>query len=118
MILNDELKEFECSVFTGVTVGMGSLVLLFSSGARVMIQCSFQCEKNNHIQEGHGENIESSNLLFAFLNHKVESCTLSDSEVLDLSFGKEGYIRVIPECNGFESYVMTTSKGDYPVIMY
>jgi hypothetical protein len=42
MITIDELSEFEQSIFTGV-VGVGSLVLLFSSGSRILIQCPFQC---------------------------------------------------------------------------
>jgi uncharacterized metal-binding protein len=43
MITIDELSEFEQSIFTGVIVGVGSLVLLFSSGSRILIQCPFQC---------------------------------------------------------------------------
>jgi hypothetical protein len=39
-----------------------------------------------------------------------------DGEVLSLCFSNEDNIRIIPEKNGFESYVITTSHGDYPVI--
>ncbi|WP_212668150.1 hypothetical protein, partial [Salmonella enterica] len=71
MITDAELHEFEQSIFTGVTVGVGSLVLLFSSGARVMIQCPFQCGEKGHLHTGHGENLSTSNFLFPLLNQVV-----------------------------------------------
>lgn len=118
MITNDELHEFEQSVFTGVTIGIGSLVLLFSSGARVMLQCPFQCGEKEHLHTGHGEDITTSSLFFPFLNQKVESCSFLDGEVLKLFFCNKSFIHIIPEQNGFESYVITTSQGDYPIITY
>lgn len=118
MITDAELHEFEQSIFTGVTVGVGSLVLLFSSGARVMIQCPFQCGEKGHLHTGHGENLSTSNFLFPLLNQVVRSCSVVDGEILRLSFDNERYIQVLPENNGFESYVITTSHGDYPVITY
>ncbi|MFH5067071.1 hypothetical protein ACHHY8_01725 [Enterobacter cloacae complex sp. 2024EL-00215] len=116
MITIDELSEFEQSIFTGVIVGVGSLVLLFSSGSRILIQCPFQCGGEKHIQNGHGENLTTSVLLFPTLNQTVYSCSMLDGEVLSLCFSNEDNIRIIPEKNGFESYVITTSHGDYPVI--
>ncbi|EAT1859371.1 hypothetical protein EJO82_21895 [Salmonella enterica] len=118
MITIDELKEFEQSIFTGVIVGVGSLVLLFSSGTRIMIQCPFLCGEKNHQKNGHGEILATSELLFPLLNQRVESCTMLDGDVLRLSFSKENHIYIIPENNGFESYVITSSRGDYPVIVY
>ncbi|PWW10042.1 hypothetical protein [Mangrovibacter plantisponsor] len=116
MITIDELKEFEQSILTGVIVGVGSLVLLFSSGSRIMIQCPFQCGKKSHLKSGHGEDLTTSILLFPTLNQKVESCPMLNGEILTICFSNENYIRIIPEKNGFESYVITTSLGDYPVI--
>ncbi|EMJ5807208.1 TPA: hypothetical protein ACSW2U_002920 [Enterobacter roggenkampii] len=116
MITNDELREFEQSVFTGIIVGVGSLVLLFSSGCRILIQCPFQCGGKKHLQNGHGENLATSVLLFPTLNQTVYSCSMLDDETLTLCFSNEDHIHIIPEKNGFESYVITTSRGDYPVI--
>lgn len=118
MITENELHEFEGAIFTGVTVGIGSLVLLFSSGTRILIQCPFRCEKKNSFHVGHGEDISTSNLLFSYLNQRVELCSLLDGEILKLFFGNESNIYIVPESNGFESYVITTSQGDYPVIAY
>lgn len=118
MITENELHEFEESIFTGITVGIGSLVLLFSSGARILIQCTFRCEEANCCHEGHGEVTATSNFLFSYLNQKVESCSLLCGGILKLFFGNEKNIYIVPEKNGFESYVITTSQGDYPVIAY
>lgn len=123
MITDAELHEFEQSIFTGVTVGVGSLVLLFSSGARVMIQCPFQCGEKGQLHTGHGENLSTSNFLFPLLNQVVRRCSVVDGEILNLeilrlSFDNERYIQILPENSGFESYVITTSYGDYPVITY
>ena len=116
MITNDDLREFEQSVFTGIIVGVGSLVLLFSSGCRILIQCPFQCGGKKNLQNGHGENLATSVLLFPTLNQTVYSCSMLDDETLTLCFSNEDHIHIIPEKNGFESYVITTSRGDYPVI--
>lgn len=118
MITNDELLEFNKSIFTGVIVGVGSLVLLFSSGTRIMIQCPFQCGEKDHLIAGHGEDVMTSNLLFPLLNQKIESCTILDCEILKLSFSDQRDVYIIPESSGFESYVITTSQGDYPIITY
>jgi hypothetical protein len=118
MITDAELHEFEQSIFIGVTVGVGSLVLLFSSGARVMVQCPFQCGEKEHLLIGHGEDLSTSNFLFPLLNQVVRRCSVLDGEILSISFDNERYIHIFPENNGFESYVITTRHGDYPVVTY
>lgn len=118
MITEKELHEFEQSIFTGVTVGIGAVVLVFSSGPRILIQCPFKCEEKNYCHIGHGEDLSTCNLLFPYLNQTVESCSLLDGEILKLFFGDKKYIYVIPQRNAFESYVITTRQGDYPVIAY
>ncbi|MCG5126348.1 hypothetical protein L2X78_01945 [Enterobacter mori] len=117
MITDAELHEFEQSIFTRVTVGVGSLVLLFSSGARVIIQCPFQCGEKERLLTGHSEVLSTSNFLFPLLNQVVRGAVL-DGEILSLFFDNEKYINIYPENNGFEFYVITTSHGDYPVIIY
>lgn len=118
MITDAELHEFEQSIFIGVTVGVGSLVLLFSSGARVMVQCPFQGGEKEHLLIGHGEDLSTSNFLFPLLNQVVRRCSVLDGEILSISFDNERYIHIFPENNGFESYVITTRHGDYPVVTY
>lgn len=118
MITNEELKEFEQAILTGVTVGIGSLVLLFSSNVRIMLQCSFELRTKEHSETGHGEYPMSSMIIFPILNQNVESCSMLDGERLNLYFSNENSLQINPENNGLESYVITTSHGDYPVIIF
>lgn len=118
MITNDELREFEQAILTGVTVGIGSFVLLFSSNVRIMIQCSFELRTKEHSETGHGECPTSSMIIFPLLNQNIESCSMLDGERLNLYFSNENSLQILPERNGLESNVITTKNGDYPVIAY
>lgn len=118
MITENELEEITSSMFIGITVGVGSLVLLFSSGARVLVQCTFQCGKEGKKEMGHGEKIMTSVLLFPFLNKKIKQANMLDGSILKLVLSDDEEICIIPENNGFESYVITTSYGEYPVMIY
>lgn len=118
MITKNELDEFNSSILTGITVGIGSLILLFSSGVTVLVQCPFQCGKKGQFSAGHGEDIMTSTLLFSFLNHVVTSATMLNGSVLRLVLSDDCEIDIFPEDNGFESYVINTSQGAYPVITY
>jgi len=117
MITDNEICEFEQSIFTGVTVGIGSIILLFSSGARVLIQCPFECEQKEHSHMGHGEAVLTSSFLFPFLNKKVELCGFLNGETLKYPLDVKG-VYIYPERNGLESYVITTNQGDYPIVVY
>lgn len=50
----------------GVTVGIGSQILLFGGRASVLIQCPFICDINRVCKWGHGEGAATSSLLFDF----------------------------------------------------
>jgi hypothetical protein len=115
---NHVVNEFEKSILTGVTVGVGPLVLLFSSNVRVMIQCPFEFEVKEHLQTGHGECPASSVIIFPALNQKVESCAMLNGERLNFHFSNESNLQITPEKNSLESYVITTSYGDYPVVIF
>ncbi len=92
MITENDLHESEHSIFTGVTVEIGSLVLVFSSGLRMLIQCPFKCEEGNCCHIGHGEDLSTCHLLFPYFNHTVELCCLLDGEMLKLFFVGSKYI--------------------------
>ena len=116
MTIHDrDLAEFYHTTLTGLTVGIGSLVLLFSSGAHVLLQCIFECNENGIVQSGHGEDVRSSPILFGFLNHRVINATLDIDLVLSLYFDDGKYLRIVPEENGLESYVVTTRYGICPI---
>ena len=116
MITQNELNEFGQAFFTGVTVGVGSLVFLFSTGATILVQCPFKCGKIGHLVDGHGENLMTSVKIFPLLNKKVITAEMVDSSTLRLVFADESEVYILPDNNGFESYVITTSHGPHPVI--
>ncbi|WP_285961288.1 hypothetical protein [Pseudomonas tohonis] len=115
MIDERDLAELESTMLTGVTVGVGSQILVFGNGASVLVQCPFICESQEREQQGHGEHIYTSELFFAFLNGQVESACLEEGGVLLLKFDGSRSLRIVPEHNGLESYVVTTRFGICPV---
>ena len=118
MINENEICELIASILTGVTVGIGSLVLLFSSGASILIQCPFQCGKEGTSRMGHGEAVNDSVLFFSALNHEVKNAEMLSNDTLILSLSGGYEIKIYPENNGLESYVVTTSHGGMPIINY
>jgi hypothetical protein len=116
MLEDRDLAEFRGTILTGMTVGIGSLILLFSNGTQILLQCTFECNKGGVLQSGHGEDINTSPLLFNYMNCRVNAIMVDDNLVLTLQFDTGGNIRIIPERNGLESYVVTTLHGICPVI--
>lgn len=116
MITQNELNEFEQAFFTGVTVGVGSLVFLFSTGVTILVQCPFKCGKPGYLVDGHGESLMTSINLFSLLNQMVVSAGMIEGSTFKLVLSDESEIYIIPDNSGFESYVITTSQGPYPVI--
>lgn len=115
-IRNFNLIEFQNAIFTGVTIGIGSQIMIFSSNAQILIQCAFVCDTEGVRQFGHGEEIDTCKLFFPFLNEVIRSIEVIDDLALKISFENEDTIVVTPEPNGLESYVVTTQHGIQPVI--
>lgn len=117
MIDNRDLAEIHHTVLTGLTVGVGSLILLFASGAQILLQCPFEGNEDGIVQAGHGEDMSSSPALFGFLNRRIIDATVDGNLILSLHFDDGRYLRIIPERNGLESYVLTTRHGICPIIV-
>ncbi|MGF6573839.1 hypothetical protein ABH945_005960 [Paraburkholderia sp. GAS333] len=116
MIEEKDLTEIRTSILIGVTVSVGSLTLLFSSGAHLLIQCPFECDYLGHISVGHGEKLATGPLLFECLNHVVENTEFDANLMLTVSFDGGRRVKIEPEASGLESYVLTTRFGICPVI--
>jgi hypothetical protein len=117
MIEEKDLNELRQSLFTGVTVGVGSMVLTFSNGVQILVQCPFERIDLSDLQHGHGEHLMSSPLLFDMLNHRVTGAEFDSESVLTVTFDNAPQLRIVPEANGFESYVVTTKFGQCPVMI-
>jgi hypothetical protein len=116
MIEEKDLAEIRTSVLIGVTVSVGSLTLLFSSGAHLLIQCPFECDYQGRISVGHGEQLATAPLLFECLDHVVENTDFDANLILTVSFDGGSSVKIEPEANGLESYVLTTRFGICPVL--
>jgi len=109
------LAEFCHTIFSGVTVGIDSIILLFVSGAQILFQCAFECTDADSSRLGHGEDASTSPILFGCLNHVVEAAEIDHENTLTLNFDDGMCLRIIPERNGLESYVVTTHHGIFPI---
>lgn len=117
MINDADLMELKSAVLTGVTVGIGSQILIFGNGASVIVQCPFLCDIDGRESWGSGEEPYTSQVLFDLLNLRVVSASFLNDKILALKFEEGALLKVCPERNGLESYVLITCLGICPVIM-
>jgi hypothetical protein len=74
---------------SGIAVGLGSQVLLFVGKLSLIVQCPYRCSRLGIESWGHGGNAKTSNLIFGFLNEKVESASCDLDGVLSIFFTGE-----------------------------
>lgn len=118
MINDSDLAEMIPSALTGVTVGIGSQILLFGDMASVLIQCPFACYINRVCKWGHGVDAATSPLLFDFLNHDVEAFSIDSFGVFTITFSTQMILKIHPEKNGLESYVVSTRRDIFPILVW
>ncbi|MDD1016650.1 hypothetical protein [Pseudomonas rubra] len=109
------MAELRSAVLAGVTIGVGSQILIFGNGVTVLIQYPFKCDNKGSERWGHGEEVATGVLSFDYLNSKVESAVFKVGGLLVLDFGSVGSLVIVPDSNGLESYVLTTKLGVSPV---
>lgn len=114
-VLQSDLAGLANTTLTGILVGVGSIVLNFSDGSSVLVQCPFEALEGRTKTSGHGENPADSVALFGLLNKSVSSADVNESHEATLHFQEGGAICIIPEHSGLESYVVRTSNGVFPV---
>ncbi len=118
MISDADLAEMLPSALTGVTVGIGSQILLFGDTASVVIQCPFVTDIDRVCKWGHGEDAATSLLLFDFLNLDVEAVSIDGFGVLTITFSTQTVLKLFPERNGLESYVVNTRRDIFPILVW
>jgi hypothetical protein len=113
--LQAELNDLKDALFVGVLVGVGSIILQFANGSTLLVQCPFAVQNLGVSHMGHGETADTSMSLFGLLNEQVSTVLVDASGQTTLEFGTSRSIRIIPDHSGYESYVVRTSKGVFPV---
>jgi len=115
-VLNDSLGCLRGQAFTGVLVGVGSIILHFNGVCSLLLQCPFEVCEGATTKSGHGESRETSANLFDLLNQCVVDAHADPTGQIFLTFGGRRTIKIMPDRSGFESYVLSTPKGVHPVI--
>jgi hypothetical protein len=115
-VLRADLGCLRKQAFTGVLVGVGSIILHFGGGScALLIQCPFEVHEGGISKNGHGHSRETSVILFDFLNQDVVDTHVDPSGQIALEFSERRTVKIIPDHSGFESYVLSTPKGVHPV---
>ena len=113
--LQPDLASLKTSIFVGVLVGAGSMILHFSNGATILVQCPFEVYDRGTSDVGDGVCSLTAVILFKFLNERVVDVDVDVNGKITFEFGPGRGIHIIPSGSGFESYVLRTSKGVAPV---
>jgi hypothetical protein len=114
-VLKAELGCLRKQAFTGVLVGVGSIILHFGGPCTLLIQCPFEVSDGAISKKGHGELRETSVILFDFLNQHVVDTHVDRTGQIALEFSERRTVKIIPDRSGFESYVLSTPKGVHPL---
>jgi hypothetical protein len=115
MITEGDIASLPGACLTGVLVGVGSLVLGFSNDAWITVSCPFFVESEGVCREGHGEDVNSSPLLFPCLNETILRSYLEPGNVLVTEFERGRLVRIVPDDDGLESYVVHIGGDAIPV---
>jgi hypothetical protein len=113
--LRADSKSLTASTFVGVLVGFGSMILHFSNGSSILVQCGFEVFDGKLSQSGHGQSPGTSVILFEFFNEHVVNVSVDLVGQMIFNFGTDREFRIIPDNSGLESYVLRTPKGVLPV---
>lgn len=122
MIEKRDLAEIIGSEITKVGINPASVSMEFNRGCRVggsgwiLIQCGFSLQHSEGEIIGNASSSQSSRLLQRCVNKIVVDANFDEKKVLTLTLGSDLIVRVVPELDGLESYVLHTSQGIVPVI--
>jgi hypothetical protein len=114
--LQADLSGLKTLIFVGVLVGAGSMILHFSDGSSLLVQCPFEVYDDGTSNKGHGQSPGTAVILFGLLNEHIFDVSVGVDGQITLAFGAARGIRIIPDSSGFESYVLRTAKGVTPIL--
>ncbi|WP_147394061.1 hypothetical protein [Paraburkholderia sp. BL23I1N1] len=122
MISQRDLAEIIGSEITGVGINPASVSIEFSRGCRdsgsgwILIQCGFSLQHSEGESIGNGSSPQSSTCLHRCVHKIVVDANFDEHKVLTLVLDSDLIVRVVPELDGLESYVLHTSQGIVPII--
>jgi hypothetical protein len=122
MIGKRDLAEIIGSEVTRIGIHPASVSMEFGRGCRdsgsgwILIQCGFSLQHSEGEIIGSANSPQSSSCLQRCLNQLVVDATFDEQKVLSLAVESDLIVRVVPDLDGLESYVLHTSQGIVPVI--
>ncbi|WGS51684.1 hypothetical protein LFL96_09375 [Paraburkholderia sp. D15] len=122
MISKRDLAEIIGSEITGVGINPASVSMEFGRGCRdsgsgwILIQCGFSLQHSEDEIIGDASSPQSSGSLQRCLNQLVVDANFDEQKVLTLTLESDLIVRIVPDVDGLESYVLHTSQGIVPVI--
>ncbi|WP_186162669.1 hypothetical protein [Burkholderia gladioli] len=120
MIEDRDLEEVVGRDIVGVMINPGSVSLYFNGddgrGGWILVQCRFVFQTAAGRIIGNAGFPEFSNSLLDCLKKKVVDADFDERKILTLNFENKQFLKLIPEKDGLESYVLHTAQGIIPVI--
>lgn len=120
MIENRDLDEIVGREISRVAINPNSVSVFFDNsdgrGGWLLVQCQFIFHVSGRDVIGKATVPESSAALLGCVGRRVINALFDKSKVLKIYFENEQSLRIVPEKDGLESYVLHTQQGIVPVI--
>ena len=109
-LTKQECDSFVGCYFSSACMGIGSILLRFlganSEGIDVAVTTKFEWRDHENHVFGDGTNPSTTAALFPLLNLTVIHAQQDELNVLQISFEGQKYLKIVPDKNGLESYVV------------
>lgn len=122
MIERDDLDEIVGRRVTNVAINPTSVSLCFDGqgkgGGWLLIQCSYALRLGESDITGAATEPESAKPLLHCLEENITNANFDSDKVLTLFFERGQFLKIMPESDGLESYVLHTRRGIVPIIAF
>jgi|SRR5258708_3874867 hypothetical protein len=120
MISKSDLDEVIGCELVGIKINPASVSMSFNRSGReggwILVQCRFTLRDSDGDAGGSAIVPESAAPLLRCLEKVIVDANFDGSKVLTLFLDGGMFVRLLPEKDGFESYVLHTRRGIVPVI--
>jgi hypothetical protein len=120
MITKNDLGEIIGREITGIMINPASVSLSFNKsnevGGWILMQCRYLLRSDNIDFDGDATVPQSAQALLHCLRRKITNASFDEAKVLTFFFSDGQFLKLIPQKDGLESYVLHTRQGIVPII--
>jgi len=120
MISKSDLNEVVGCEFVGININPASVSMSFNrsgcEGGWILVQCPFTLHDREGDASGSATVPESAAPLLRCLQKVIIEANFDGSKVLTLFLNDGMFVRLFPDKDGLELYVLHTRRGILPVI--